>query len=566
MAARRPTRDLAPTGPVGILDRAVELAREGGADVLAPAWLGGGVLAAVVVGVYYLERIEGITTLRLPAALLLVLAWWARAYLVGRASRAVVGALWDAHAEPDAGRPVDVLRTAVVVGLGLWVWSWLLVLGSLAGPVGVLLVVPLFALRGAVAPSWLARAACSARAGWRGLYAAFGDSGGQRFAGIVSEAFLLGAAVALVANLFGVLIFGAVLARAFGGFELSAIESFVSPENTFVVLVVAAVALVALEPVRAAHAACVFVGARVRAEGLDLRATIDTAIRHSNEKRSRGAPAAAKVAAAVALALGALAGPPAQAQPPGWEPPPDLEDYLTEDAPYSSEALPELPTDPGPIDPIVLTPEDLAVQADVDAILARAEFREFADQRGAGLRELFDRLLEWLGRPREELTRAGGPRLPAIPLPGAWAFLAIGLALLAGIGAYLFVTRRRAAEAEAQASVEAAASADIRDRAPRSFLDEASALAEQGNLREALRALYLATLVALDRRRLIAFDPHLTNWQYLRQMPRGAVREAFSQFTRVFDHKWYGREDTSHDEYERCRDLARRIVEPEASA
>ncbi len=564
---RRAARDLAPLGPVGILDRALALAREGGAEVLVPAWLGGAVLAAALLSLYYVERVEGITSFRLPGALIVVLAFWARAWLLGRAARRVTASLWDSAPEPEAGRAIDVLRTSMVVGLGLWGWGWLLVLGSLGGPIGVLLVVPFFMFRGGVAPSWIARAACTARAGWRGFFAAFGDSNGQRFAGIVTEALLLSGAVGLILNLFGVLVLGVVLARAFGGFELAALETFVSPENTFVLLVVAAVALVLLEPVRAAHSAAVYVGARVREEGLDLRVAVDAAIEHSNDKRGRGIAPAARAAAMVGLAL--LGAASARAQTP-WEPPPppDYGDYGV----YGEEPLPadlppaDLATDPGPIPYVELEPRDLAVQEEVDAILARAEFREFEDHRGDGLRDLVDRVFEWLGRPREELPRMDGPGLPRIPLPGASAFIVIGLALLLGVLAYLFVTRQQALKQAQVESALAAVSKDIRDRPPVSFLEEAAALAEQGKLREALRALYLATLVALDRRRFIAFDPHLTNWQYLRQMPRGSIRDAFRHFTRLFDHKWYGREETSRDDYERCRELARQIVEAEAPA
>lgn len=567
MAARRAARDLAPVGPVAILDRAFALAREGGLAVTGPSWLGGGVLAATLLAIYYLERVEGITSLRLPAALLVVLAWWARAFLLGRAARGVAATMWDTAPEPEAGRPVDVLRTALVVGLGLWGWAWLLVLGSLGGPIGILLVLPFFALRGAIAPSWIARAACTTRAGWRGFFAAVGDSAGQRFAGIVTESLLLAGATGLVLNLFGVLLFAVVLARAFGGFELAALESFVSPENTFVLLVVAAIALVLFEPVRAAHAAAVYVGARVREEGLDLRVSVEAAIRHSNEKRGRGASHAARAAAVALFACLAAARADAQWDPP---PPPDTDDQDAYrdlfESPLPADYPPaaDIPTDPGPIAPLVLEPRDVEVASDVDAILARAEFREFEDHRGDGLRDLIDRFFEWLGRPRDELPDVSGARLPALPLPGAWAFLVLGVALLLGVGAYLFFTRREALRRAQVESALAAVSTDIRDRPPRSFLEEAALLAEQGKLREALRALYLATLVALDRRRFIAFDPHLTNWQYLRQMPRGAIRDAFRQFTRLFDHKWYGREPTSPEDYARCRELAREIVEAEA--
>ena len=51
------------------------------------------------------------------------------------------------------------------------------------------------------------------------------------------------------------------------------------------------------------------------------------------------------------------------------------------------------------------------------------------------------------------------------------------------------------------------------------------ALAARGDLRGALRALYVAALVALDRSRLIEYEPRKTNGQYLRGMPHGDVRD-----------------------------------------
>jgi len=586
MKPRRAARDLAPVGPVGILDRAVGLAREGGLDICGPAWLGGGVLAAVCVGIYYLERVEGITSLRPFFALALVLAWWVRSLLVGKAARRVVDGLWDTEPEPEAGRAVDVLRTSLVVGLGLWCWSWLLVAGSLGGPLVILLVVPFFALRGAVAPSWLARSASTTHAGWRGFFSAVRDSNGMRVAGVVTEALLLLGMVGVIFNVFGVTVFIAILLRSFGGFDIAALESFVSTENTFVMLVIASVVLVLFEPVRATHSACVYVGARVRAEGLDLRVSLDEAIRHSLDKRGSAKAAAAARAAAMLLAVLAVGGE-AHAQQPGWDPPPppsyddpyeqpyeepSYDDYGTYGSdPYDYRGLPEpvAPAEP-PAPPALrvdeLSGDDRAVQEDVDAILARSEFREFEDNRGRGLRDLIDRFFEWLLRPREEMQRVEGPRLPTIPLPGGSLFLLIGVALLLGVLLYLFMTRR---EARAQAEVQSAlaeVSTDIRDRPPRSFLEDAATLRAQGKLREALRSLYLATLVALDRRRWIAFDPHLTNWQYLRQMPRGAIRDAFKQFTRLFDYKWYGEEATTEDDYARCHALAEEIVAGEERA
>jgi len=549
-------RELGRVGPVGALDRAIAQVREGGFERGGSALLGGGALAAMLLGIYYVERIEGVHGVRPLLALGLVLAWWVRAWLVGRSSRAYVRATWDAPLPEDAGRPVDVLRTALVVGLGLWLWSWLLVAGSLLGPFGVLVFVPFFALRGAVAPSWIARAACERQGGFRAFFAAFGDSGSRRATGVAVEGLVLAGAVGLFTNLFmvtGVLV---LLLRSFLGFEVATVETFLSAGNTFVVLCVAAVALVLLEPLRAALSASAWVDARVRAEGLDLRAAIDAARAHVS--RGRRERAAAAAAAAVALLASLLPSGVAWAQD-DFPPPPEMSELpapARPDAPVAGAAEP-----PAPIT-VSLEDRDVAVREDVDAILAQDEFREFEDHRGEGVADLLERVFEWLFRDRDVDVQPPRPSgLPDLPLPGPTFFIVVAVALLLVVLAYLFATRRRGDEAAAEAERAAVTREDIRERPPASFLDEAAALAAAGELRAALRALYLATLVSLDRRRLIAFDPHLTNWQYLRQMPRGELRTAFREFTRLFDHKWYGHEPTTADDYARCRTLATEIVE-----
>src|SRR5690242_16038666 len=96
MAEPSPARDLRPLGPLLLLDRAVFLARRDPMGIVLPAWLGGGVFAAACLFAFYLERVEGVTSARLPLAFLLVLAWWARAYWVGQAAGAAVRSMWEA--------------------------------------------------------------------------------------------------------------------------------------------------------------------------------------------------------------------------------------------------------------------------------------------------------------------------------------------------------------------------------------------------------------------------------------------------------------------------------------
>jgi hypothetical protein len=127
--------------------------------------------------------------------------------------------------------------------------------------------------------------------------------------------------------------------------------------------------------------------------------------------------------------------------------------------------------------------------------------------------------------------------------------------------AYLLATNRprleRAEKREAGMGVETVT--DPREQAPSVFLQRAARLAEEGRLREALQAVYMATLIALDRRRVINFEPSRTNFQYLRQIPQGETRELFGGLTRVFDRKWYGREGVTASEYRDCSAMAEKL-------
>ncbi len=568
-------------GPLDVLDRALLLARKGG---WAFAWrplAAGGLVAGAGLLVYYVERVEGIRSIRALLAFLLVLAWWGRAILMARAAGDATRMLWDGATIADgAGRPVDVIRTASVVGMGLWIWLWLLVGASVLGPMAVPLVLPVLALRGAVAPSWLARAGCTADGGLRAFARAAGDISGRRATTVSVELMVLLGAIGLAIDLFGAVAVFVLLARSFLGLDVTFIETFFSVRNVFLVLALGSVALVLLEPLRAAISAVVFVDARVRQEGLDLRALVDQAFEVGARRGGlpREAKRGASVAAAVLLAFAALSAP-AEAQPPSAElvplppgtgpdgvaPPPDPDSWeptgtgMPPKEPTSFDAL--LEGEPRP--PARSTGEDERVREEVDAILAGSEFAEFEDERGRGVRDLIDRILAWLSRERvPDTTPQMGPK---IPLPPAGFFLAIGAVLLLGVLLYAIATRsrdRKKADSPG-ASPEEASKADPRERAPAAHLDDAALLAQDGRFREALRALYLATLVALDRRRLIAFDPALTNWQYIRQMPRGDTRDWFARFTRLFDYKWYGDEPTNAEDYRSCRELAARIVAAE---
>jgi hypothetical protein len=631
-------RDLALAGAIGRLDRAFALVRFGGLALAARAWAASLPLAVLGIALYYVERVEGVTLLRAPFALALATAWWVRALGLVGVAREHVRRLWDGVPIPEgAGEPTAVLRTAAWTGIGLWAWSWLVVLGALAGPIGVTAVTPFFALRGAVAPSWIARAACTDEAGLRLLRRAIADSAGQRASGAAAELLLILGALALYVDLGGAIAVALLLGRSLLGIELALLDQFLSFRNTFAIVSGAVITMLLVEPIRAALSAIVFVEARVREEGLDLRAAIEDAIAHASRAggrrnagggaaRGAGTALAVPLALAVALVLVAGAGA-ARAQPPLPPPlPPELlgedararprgrafddevfdeqepggvcedrraalrdpatDPYALADAAADPYALADAAADPyapadAAADPYALAdpaadpyaprdsaanphaprdPRDDEVRKIAADILARAEFREFEDTRGRGIRELIERLIEWLLRHRDpvEVPELSAPSV--IPLPGPLFFVLLAAAIAAALIGIALATRRARPRSEVPLPTATERIEDPRERAPSHWVDDAARLAAEGRYREALRALYLATLVALDRRRLIRFDPTWTNGQYLRQMPESEARRAFRELTSIFEHTWYGCEPAGEETYRACRALAERIV------
>ena len=73
----------------------------------------------------------------------------------------------------------------------------------------------------------------------------------------------------------------------------------------------------------------------------------------------------------------------------------------------------------------------------------------------------------------------------------------------------------------------------------------------RGDLRQAIRALYLALLVDLHHQRLIDYNRAFTNWHYVRQFAGAAEqRQVLRRLTEVFDLAWYGRRNCSTEQYE----------------
>ncbi|MBL8047866.1 MAG: DUF4129 domain-containing protein [Chthonomonas sp.] len=74
------------------------------------------------------------------------------------------------------------------------------------------------------------------------------------------------------------------------------------------------------------------------------------------------------------------------------------------------------------------------------------------------------------------------------------------------------------------------------------WLALAAKMESEGRLREAVRALYLAALVTMDRRKLLRMRPWETNWEHYYRFAesRAMVDLPLRTITQNFDDLWYG--------------------------
>ena len=174
------------------------------------------------------------------------------------------------------------------------------------------------------------------------------------------------------------------------------------------------------------------------------------------------------------------------------------------------------------------------------------------------VRDLFDWLDEKFSskKPRDRSRAGAGVGW----MSGLQALLFVLLALVASAVAILFwrvwKDRDRRAVVAAQAI---AATPDLTDeniaasQLPEAgWLRLAREMMDAGNLRLALRALYLASLAHLAQRELISLAKFKSNLEYARELRRRAralpeVQAAFAENVGLFDRVWYGMHEVTQE-------------------
>ncbi len=180
---------------------------------------------------------------------------------------------------------------------------------------------------------------------------------------------------------------------------------------------------------------------------------------------------------------------------------------------------------------------------------AQKQVARLRDWIGAQLRRLFQPARR-VPQPKTPDTVPGAntaSRLLAL-LASPLVVLLLALIAIAVIAVLVVRYRRRRAKRRTD-------DAEAPPRTAAEWREVADALAARGDHRAALRALFLGTLTELDERRLVAFDPALTDREYLREAQRQQrwLAEPLRPFVRLVEAVVYADAPCGAAEYARAR-------------
>lgn len=182
----------------------------------------------------------------------------------------------------------------------------------------------------------------------------------------------------------------------------------------------------------------------------------------------------------------------------------------------------------------------------------------------------YDRLMKWIRdwwpRPLGDVREPGAPGKINMRL-----MLILTGVILVLLGIILWQVRKRRKQQEPFQAVAMAALPDLNaDDVDADMLAEdgwqamARQLLEKGELRLALRALYLAALALLADRDMLSIARFKSNRDYLNELKRraherAALQNAFSENIALFEQSWYGRHEVTLDIFNLFSDNTERI-------
>ena len=173
-------------------------------------------------------------------------------------------------------------------------------------------------------------------------------------------------------------------------------------------------------------------------------------------------------------------------------------------------------------------------------ILARPEF-QWQEGRTVEMPAWLARLYDWLERLTARI-------LGATFYYGRTPFI-IGAALLFLVSLY-FISRNLSRSLVREAELAAENADSDAALTSKGAMQRAQTLSGQGDYRNAVRYLYLSSLLILDEQGLLRYDRSRTNREYLRSISsRPQLAEPLREVIDVFDRVWYGFDSVDEDTY-----------------
>ena len=185
--------------------------------------------------------------------------------------------------------------------------------------------------------------------------------------------------------------------------------------------------------------------------------------------------------------------------------------------------------------------------ADLEKILAGAEFQWPEAESPSWSRQLWRRFLAWLSQFLPQLEGGeGGAGLNWLN----YLLTALGTLLLALI--LLYVLRSLSSNLVADTVLSTEGDDGQIPLTADAALSQAQGLSSQGDYRTAVRYLYLSALLSLEEHGLLRYNRSLTNREYLRSVAHlPELAAILREVVDIFDRVWYGYQPLDQDDYNR---------------
>lgn len=187
-----------------------------------------------------------------------------------------------------------------------------------------------------------------------------------------------------------------------------------------------------------------------------------------------------------------------------------------------------------------------AIQRKAAEVVNRPEF-----QTNEGLSEesqaIWQLLLTWLIKPFLWLYKALGGLPPFLKIVVIVVLTIILIALITHIAWSIIVAIRGQ-----EPRLKTAGSSRVQDLDPADLETRAREAAGSERYIEAIRLLFKAALLRIERAQKRKFRAGITNRELLRRYQTSSVGSSLEHLINTIDHKWYGDEDCGATDYESC--------------